>query len=79
MMLKAFTQKNSCKWKVELQPVLKTLAELWTNPNTLKMADKERSDFYVVSTVIFCANKLQEALITLLSEFVGLKSKLDTW
>ena len=35
---------------------------------TLKMADQEQSDFYVVFTIILRPLKLQETLITVLSE-----------
>ena len=33
-----------------------------------KMADQEQTDIYVVFTIIFCALKLQEVLIILVSE-----------
>ena len=36
----------------------------------LKMADQERSDFYVVFTMILCTLKLQELSITSLSDLI---------
>ena len=35
-----------------------------------KMANQEWSDFYVVFTMILCALKLQETLVTLLSHLM---------
>ena len=42
---------------------------------TQKMADQERSDFYVVFTMILCALKSLEILITLLSELLCISNK----
>ena len=42
-----------------------------------KMMDQEWSDSYVSFTMILCAPKLQETLITLLSEFAWVSNDKD--
>ena len=42
---------------------------------TLNMADQERSDFYVVFTIILCALELLEVLITSLPELIWVSNQ----
>ena len=47
----------------------------WKTALTQKMADQKRYDFYVVFTMILCAVKLSEALITLLSDLIQVSNQ----
>ena len=42
---------------------------------TQKMADQDRSDFYVVFTMILCALKLPKVLISSLPELIWISNK----
>ena len=44
---------------------------------TLKMADQERSDFYIVFTKIHCVFQLQKTLITLSFETAQVSDQLQ--